>query len=86
LTNESLKTLAERTDFKQTGRLDEVQRLCEEFERTWPEAARSFEFGRSAEGRSMRALIVSRAGALAPAAARAKNIPVLMIQGGIHPG
>ena len=72
--------------FKETGRLDEVSRLCGEFARDWPQAVRSFEYGRSAEGRSMLALIVSRSGALTPKELRERGIPTLMIQGGIHPG
>ena len=86
MTNESLKTLAELSAFRHTGSLDEVSRLCEELQKAWPAAVRAFEYGRSAEGRSMLALIVSRTGALAPANLCAKNIPVLMLQGGIHPG
>jgi hypothetical protein len=86
LTKESLKTLAELSAYKETGRLDEVSRLCDALQSAWPAAVRAFEYGRSAEGRSMLALIVSRTGALTPAALRAKNIPLLMLQGGIHPG
>jgi hypothetical protein len=86
LTTESLKTIAEISGFKETGRLDEVTRLCEELQRAWPNAARAFEYGRSAEGRSMLALIVSRSGALTAGEFRERAIPVLMIQGGIHPG
>jgi hypothetical protein len=86
LTHESLKTIAELSGYQETGRLDEVSRLCREFERVWPNAARSFEYGRSSEGRSMLALIVSRAGALTPKELHERGIPILMIQGGIHPG
>jgi zinc carboxypeptidase len=86
LTNESLKTIAELSGYQQTGRLDEVSRLCQEFERAWPKAARSFEYGRSSEGRGMLALIASRAGTLTPEGLRERGIPILMIQGGIHPG
>jgi hypothetical protein len=86
LQNPSLSTLAERSNFKQTGRLAEVDALCGEFAVTWPEAVRSFEYGRSSEGRSMRALLVSRSGALTAAELHARKIPLLMIQGGIHPG
>ena len=86
MTNESLKTVAELSDFRETGRLEEVNRLCQEMHSAWPTAVRAFEYGRSAEGRSMLALIVSRTGALTPANMCAKNIPVLMLQGGIHPG
>ncbi|HEX3397494.1 MAG TPA: M14 family zinc carboxypeptidase [Steroidobacteraceae bacterium] len=86
MNNQTLMTLAEQSNYRETGRLQEVERLCEEFARAWPEAVRSFEFGRSAEGRVMRALLVSRSGALTPADLRAKAIPLLMLQGGIHPG
>jgi hypothetical protein len=40
-----LITLAEQTDFRQTGRLDEVEALCETFARRWPDAVRSFVYG-----------------------------------------
>src|SRR3984893_5741962 len=83
---DSLVTLAERSGFRRTGRIDEVESLCKEFARTWPDAVRSFEYGRSAQGRIMRALLVSRCGALMPVDIRARRVPVLMIQGGIHPG
>jgi hypothetical protein len=84
--HKTLMTIAELSHYKETGRLEEVERLSAEFARTWPDAVRSFEFGRSAEGRIMRALLISRSGALTPANLRAKAVPVLMIQGGIHPG
>lgn len=83
---EELLTIAEKSAFKQTGRTDEVERLCEVYTQKWPDAVRSFEYGRSAEGRPMRALIVSRAGALSSAELKRREVPVLMIQGGIHPG
>ena len=86
MTEQSLTTIAERSNFKETGHLEEVERLCEAFERRWPDAVRSFQYGRSAEGRIMRALLVSRSGALTPATLRANAVPLLMIQAGIHPG
>jgi Zinc carboxypeptidase len=81
-----LMTVAELSDYKETGRLEEVERLSAEFARRWPDAVRSFEYGVSAEGRSMRALLISRCGVLSPSELRAKAVPVLMVQGGIHPG
>jgi hypothetical protein len=81
-----LLTLAETTDFRETGRTDEVDRLCAALSAEWPEAARGFEFGRSAEGRPMRALIATRCGALTPEELQQRRIPVLMLQAGIHPG
>src|SRR3984957_3082326 len=84
--HQTLMTIAELSDYKETGRLEEVERLSAEFARAWPDAVRSFEYGRSAEGRIMRALLISRSGVLTAAELRARAIPLLMIQGGIHPG
>jgi hypothetical protein len=81
-----LSTLAERSDFRQTGRLDEVEALCAAFVERWPDAVRSFEYGHSAEGRPMRALLASGTGALTSQELRRRGIPLLMLQGGIHPG
>jgi hypothetical protein len=73
-----LTTAAEDSGFRTTGRADEVERLCAAFALQWPNVVRCIEFGRSAEGRPMLALIASRADP--------RKVPVLMIQGGIHPG
>ena len=73
-----LTTIAEQSGFRRTGRSDEVTRLCAAFAAAWPHEVRSLEFGHSAEGRPMRALVVSRADA--------RSVPILMIQAGIHPG
>jgi len=86
MNHQTLMTIAELSNYKETGRLEEVERLSAELARTWPEAVRSFEYGRSAEGRVMRGLLVSRSGALSSADLRTQAIPLLMIQGGIHPG
>lgn len=82
----SLQTHAEQTAFRETGRYAEAERLCEAFAARWPEAARCLAFGTTPEGRTLRALIVSRSGALTPEAVRARGLPVLVLQGGIHPG
>ncbi len=81
-----LLTLAEQSGFRQTGRIDEVERLCAGLAAAWPDAVESFEYGRSAEGRPLRALIASRRGALSARDLHERRIPVLMIQAGIHPG
>jgi len=57
----TLATVAEESGFRKTGRTDEVTRLCAAFAAAWPRAVHSLEFGRSAEGRPMRALIACRA-------------------------
>src|SRR5215469_7773163 len=73
-----LTTIAEQSGFRRTGRSDEVARLCGAFAAAWPREAHSLEFGHSAEGRQMRALLVSRADP--------RSVPLLMLQAGIHPG
>jgi hypothetical protein len=82
----SLLTLAEQSGFEETGGLDEVDRLCAALLDAWPEAVRTLEFGRSAAGRPMRAVIASRSGAMSAQDLHDRRIPVLMIQAGIHPG
>lgn len=82
----SLSTIAEQSGYERTGRYDEVVRLCGEFQRAFPKWVRCLEFGRSPEGRPLQLLVVSLSGALNPAAARKRKLPVLLIQGGIHAG
>jgi hypothetical protein len=74
----ALTTIAEQSGFHRTGRSDEVTQLCAAFAAAWPQAVRSLEFGRSAEGRTMRALLISHADP--------RTVPLLMLQAGIHPG
>jgi len=74
----TLTTVAEESGFRRTGRTDEVTRLCAAFAAAWPRAVRSLEFGRSAEGRPMRALLACRTDP--------RRVPVLLLQAGIHPG
>ncbi len=83
---EPLTTVAEQSGYVRTGRFDEVERLCKAYADQWPDAVRCVEFGRTPEQRPMLALVASRAQALTPAEATAKNIPVVLIQGGIHAG
>jgi hypothetical protein len=73
-----LTTIAEESGFRRTGRTEEVTRLCAAFAATWPQAVRSLEFGHSAQGRPMRALIASHGDP--------RTLPMLMLQAGIHPG
>lgn len=81
-----LETVAEQSGFRRTGRYEEVGRLCDAFARAWPDSVRCVEFGRSPEGRTMLALVVTASGALEPKEARTKGIPVVLAQGGIHAG
>src|ERR1700687_3761264 len=60
VTHDSLVTIAEKSAYRETGRIDEVEALCDEFARAWPDAVRPLDYGRSAEGRILRALLVSQ--------------------------
>lgn len=81
-----LTTVAERSGFGQTGRYEEVERLCAAYQARWPRQVRCFEFGRTPQGRPMLALAASADGMLSPQAARAASRPVALFQGGIHAG
>ncbi|HRO26256.1 MAG TPA: M14 family metallopeptidase, partial [Luteimonas sp.] len=81
-----LSTVAERSGFLKTGRYDETIALCAAFAQRYPDAVRCIDFGTTPEGRPMKALAVSRSGALTPEAARESGIPVVLMQGGIHAG
>lgn len=81
-----LTTVAERSGFQTTGRYDEVIRLCGDFQKAWPKQVKCIDFGRSPEGRPLKALIVSNTGAFTPQAAKRQGLPVTLIQGGIHAG
>jgi hypothetical protein len=82
----ALQTAAERSKFLRTGRYDEVVRLCSAYEQAWRDAVHCTQFGRTPEGRPMLALTISRTGALTAEEARKRNLPVLLMQGGIHSG
>jgi hypothetical protein len=81
-----LATVAELSGYVRTGRYEEVERLCAAYAAQWPQAVRCFEFGRTPEGRPMMALVASRAPGLTPEDAAAHELPVVLIQGGIHAG
>jgi hypothetical protein len=86
LAAESLKTVAEQSGNRRTGRYEEVQRLCPAYAQRWPGKVRCFEFARTPEGRPMLALAASADGLLEASAARAAQRPVVLMQGGIHAG
>ena len=81
-----LTTVAERSGFMKTGRYDETVALCAAFANRYPDAVRCIDFGTTPEGRPMKALVVSRSGALTPVEARRAGVPVVLMQGGIHAG
>jgi murein tripeptide amidase MpaA len=82
----NLTTVSERSGFTATGRYAEVEQLCAAFQKAYPKAVRCIEFGRTPENRPMLALVVTRSGAFTAQAAKVRNLPVTLIQGGIHAG
>ncbi len=82
----ALRSTAEATDYVSTGTYAEALQLCRDFPRAFPGQARCEEVGRSAQSRPLVALIVSSDGVLTAEAARERQRPVLLIEGGIHAG
>jgi len=76
--SEALKTEAEKSDWKRTGRYSEVERLCEAFPKHYPKEVVCQKFGTSPEGRPMLALVLGDA--------KKRDRPVILFQGGIHAG
>jgi hypothetical protein len=81
-----LTTVSERSGFLNTGRYDEVLKLCAAFQGAYPKQVKCIDFGTTPEGRPMKALIATRTGAMTPQAAKQRGLPVVLIQGGIHAG
>jgi murein tripeptide amidase MpaA len=81
-----LTTIAEQSGFKKTGRYEEVEKLCQAFQKNYPKEVRCLEFGRTPENRPMLALLVTRSGAFTSAQVAKQALPVTLIQGGIHAG
>lgn len=84
--SDSLATVSEQSGFVRTGRYAEMVELCDAFAKAYPASVRCIQFGTTPQGRPMQALVASTSGALDPAAARDRGLPVVLIQGGIHAG
>ena len=67
---------AEASQFRRTGTYAEVEALCQSWAQRYPEVVRCLNMGQTAEGRIMRAMVVTRTGALTPEQADRANIPV----------
>jgi hypothetical protein len=83
---ELLVTRAERTNFLETGRWVEVERLCAQFPKVFPRRVKCEQFGVTPLGKSMLALVASDDGVFSADEAKRKTRPVLLLQGGIHAG
>ncbi len=84
--SDRLTTLAEDSDYTRTGHYDEVLHFCEELPKLHPKRLKAIRFGTTPEQRPMMALVASNGGHLTPEAARLSKLPVLLMQGCIHPG
>lgn len=79
------RTTAERTDYVETGRYDDVVAFCRRLADASP-LARYASFGVSGEGRELPLLILSSDKRLTPAAARKSDKPLVLVQNCIHAG
>jgi hypothetical protein len=80
-----LLTTGEKTNWQQTARYDEVIRIMRRMAALSPEV-KVIQFGTTAQGRAMYAMIVSSDKAFTPAAAAKTDKAVILIQSGIHSG
>ncbi|HEY3115947.1 MAG TPA: M14 family zinc carboxypeptidase, partial [Chloroflexota bacterium] len=81
----TLQTRAERTDYQETSLHADVVAFLRELRRR-TDLIRIRSMGKSAEGRGMPIVAVSKRGAFTPAAARRAGQPIVMIQANIHAG
>lgn len=79
----SLRTTAEKTNYRETGRYLEAVELCRAFEKKFSSLVVCKQWGQSPEGRPLIAVI---AGVEAHRPKKARKLPVLYAQGGIHAG
>lgn len=77
---------AEASQFRRTGNYAEVEALCQSWAQRYPEVVRCLNMGQTAEGRTLRAMVVTRTGALTPEQADRANIPVVLAIAGTHSG
>ena len=79
------QTKAEATAYRETSTYDETVAYCRRLDAASPEVAYR-EFGRSADGRALPLLVLSRDRAFTPEAARRTGKPVVLVQNAIHAG
>ena len=81
----TLKSRAERTNFEETSRYDDVTRFFEELQKRSP-LVRVQSFGTSVEGRALPLIILSDPPVSDPRDARASGKPVVFVFANIHAG
>ncbi|NBY06194.1 MAG: hypothetical protein EBQ82_12580 [Betaproteobacteria bacterium] len=77
---------AERTAFAQSGPYREVEQFCRDLQRGHPSFVKCFNMGKTTQGRYIKAMVVSKTGALDANQATKKKIPVVLVIGGTHAG
>jgi len=80
-----LLTTGEKTEWQKTGLYDETVRIMNRIAALSPQV-KVIQFGTTAQGRAMYAMIVSSDKAFTPAAAAKTSKAVILIQSGIHAG
>jgi murein tripeptide amidase MpaA len=80
-----LLTTGEKTQWQQTGRYDETVRIMRRIAQLSPQV-KIIQFGTTAQGRPMYAMILSSDEAFTPQLAAKTNKVVILIQSGIHSG
>ena len=76
-----LRTQAEKTNWKETGRAQETENLCKDFSRRFPEWIQCKTYGKTPEGRNLRYLYIHD-----PKIKNHESLPTLWVQSGIHAG
>jgi hypothetical protein len=82
----TLLTVAESSGYRATSTHAEVMAFIQALQGKGSPLLRVTDFGQSGQGRSLPLLVLSSAGVADPAAARALERPVVLLQNGIHAG
>jgi hypothetical protein len=80
------QTSAEKSGFATTPNYDETRTYLERLAKAAPGRIHLEHFGTTAQGRPMMSVIASGSGLFTPEAARAAQVPVVLVQAGIHSG
>ena len=77
---------AEKTGFRESGRYTEVEQVCRQWARQYPLWVRCESVGTTSEGRTIRSIVVSRAGLPKEKSKTLPSRPVILIIAGTHAG
>ncbi|HET6572003.1 MAG TPA: M14 family metallopeptidase, partial [Fimbriiglobus sp.] len=85
IAQDALRTVAERTDYRETSRHADVTRFCEQLAKHSP-LVRLTDFGTSTEGRKLHLLVLSNPPVATPEEAAKSGKPVVLAFANIHAG